>query len=219
MIGGNLNPKAGLSWGKGKHEGAGAILLGLSDEESKTLNGHMDGMLDNGSGDMGIALYSAGKYPMAVSVVSGMRDGMAYRKDLLAVTDFAWKKAISVFGDEFKSDLPPGFNLDSLSGAVNSVGPLLAPMGVSVAISQDTSTDGVIVDSLTIKADIKKLVPDGQADPEMMEILNVVGDTISLSMGYGKNATAIVLSPKRTRRGQSPGEAMLHPPVIRDWRR
>jgi len=197
VLGSNFNPKAGESWG---HQSMKALygLLGMSDEEEKAAQGHMDRMVGNGTGDMGIALYTAGSYPMAVSVVSAMNDGLAYRKDILALTDLVWKKTISVFGSEIQKDLPPGFSLDSLSAAVNSVAPLLAPMGVTLAISEDKSTEGVIVDSLTLKADIQKLLPagGGDSDTEMVkEIVGMVGDTISLSLAYGKNTTAMVLSP------------------------
>lgn len=196
-IGASGDPKAGAGWS----EIAIALLaegMKLPAEDKAKLLGLVKTSSELQTGETAIALSRDGSMSLAALVVGSTKDGAKLREAMLGATSMLWSKGAERVAAE-KGPIPPGVDISTFQKAIESVGVLAAPVGVTMTLGSEPHADGP-VDFLTIKVDYTKM-PVAQGDPQEIEVLkSVIGDTITIALGFGKERYALAIGPDATAR-------------------
>ncbi|MBM4394733.1 MAG: hypothetical protein FJ087_03470 [Deltaproteobacteria bacterium] len=169
-----------------------ADLLKLDPTEKAKIEGLMKAAMEQQTGDSAFYVGRQADFPLSIVTIAGVKDGAKARDVTLDTYAFLFSKLgtlVEQYAGPTAGSLPK-LDWTSFKAFADGLKPVLAETGVTIGIRAE-DVAGVKVDAVELAVDYSKL-PVG-ADPQVQSVAKVVGNKLSLAVGFGKDKMYAVL--------------------------
>lgn len=199
VMGGNIDPKSMAAWAE---LGMTFITQGLKlpEADAQKVRTLYEQNLALQTGDFAMAFYRQGNFAFAVDSVSGTTDGAKLREATFATYELLYTKLVEMgkaLATENNQPIPPQIDLSSFPKAIQSLGTMLAPMGITLAL-QSEDYKGTKIDVLDLKLDFTKLPNVSPSDAQVVQA--IVGDHVQLALAFGPTQMLFSMGPEAVAR-------------------